>query len=275
MIPTRRTKVVAIGCMWILCLIGCVRRSANRSALNKQLLAASEKGDLVSASRLIREGADVNARSRDGSTSLMFAAERGNTGLVKLLLSHGANTQLKDRGGETALSRSLRVGNPQIASFLLGPKPSQALLNQTLFNTIENQPNVALLLLKADEIPPDPLIVLLLEKGADSNARDTDGSTPLEEAAGLGQLSIVKALVAKGANLEAKDNSGSTPLLAAACDCAEATMPDTDVVVEFLLKQGANINARDNDGDTALMIARHDQVADVAQLLEAALAKSR
>lgn len=309
MIPRRRGRLVAIGWICILCLLGCARRGANRLALNKQLLAAAEKDDAPAVRRLLQEGADANARGAQGETALMDAVGRGDVDLVKLLLSHGANI------GKTALEQSLMTGNAQIVSLLLGPAPSRTLLNQTLFDMIENQPVIVYIGKNSspgtpDEPPPNPVATLLVDRGADLGARDIDGSTPLEDAAAFGQLAIVKALVAKGANLEAKDNSGNTPLLSAACDCAVATMPDTDVVVEYLLEHGAKINARNNQGDTALMIAsgggvikrsivailiqhganlrlrnkneqtalmiaRHDRVADVAQLLETALAKSR
>jgi hypothetical protein len=52
----------------------------------------------------------------------------------------------------------------------------------------------------------------LLDKGANVNARDVDGWTPLHWAAALGRLDIVKLLVERGADVNAKNGDGKTPL---------------------------------------------------------------
>ena len=60
-------------------------------------------------------------------------------------------------------------------------------------------------------------VVLLLEKGAEVNARGTIGWTPLMFAAGKSSTpEIVQLLLEKGAELEARDTDGWTPLMYAA-----------------------------------------------------------
>ena len=56
---------------------------------------------------------------------------------------------------------------------------------------------------------------LLSSPGADVNATDERGSTPLLEAARYGHEDICRVLIASGANLKAKDKDGKTALMLA------------------------------------------------------------
>ena len=56
------------------------------------------------------------------------------------------------------------------------------------------------------------IAVLFLAGGADADARDENGWTPLHGAAYKGHLEIVAALLAKKAAVNAKDVDGDTPL---------------------------------------------------------------
>ena len=56
---------------------------------------------------------------------------------------------------------------------------------------------------------------LLSSPGADVNARNERGSTPLLEAARYGHDDICRVLIASGADLKAKDNDGKTALMLA------------------------------------------------------------
>ena len=56
------------------------------------------------------------------------------------------------------------------------------------------------------------IALMLIIKGANVNAKDSFGLTPLHQAASFGQNLILNILLKNGANLEAEDNLGRTPL---------------------------------------------------------------
>lgn len=103
---------------------------------------------------------------------------------------------------------------------------------------------------------------LLIEHGADVNAKSKLGRTPLIVAASHdGGSETVRLLLEKGADAAAKDNFGTTALIAA------AFAGDTESV-RLLIQKGADVNAADIGGSTALMNAAGDgNVAAVKLLL--------
>jgi len=74
------------------------------------------------------------------------------------------------------------------------------------------------------------MIQLLLDRGADIDAKDNAGNTALHDAAERGYLGIVQFLLKKGANIEAKNNAGNTPIALAHSN------HHTDVIEFFLGK---------------------------------------
>ncbi len=70
-------------------------------------------------------------------------------------------------------------------------------------------------LLKMAKEGADSLVEMLLSVGADVNARDENGQTPLMLAAAEGHTETVTALLDAGADVHANDNDGKTASLLA------------------------------------------------------------
>lgn len=90
-----------------------------------------------------------------------------------------------------------------------------------------------------------------LDAGVNVNAvTTTNGAMPLHIAAGgVVNREVCKALIAAGANVEARDKNGNTPLhYAAYCGNEDAA--------EVLLDAGADMNAVNDNGDTPLLTTR-------------------
>jgi ankyrin repeat protein len=104
------------------------------------------------------------------------------------------------------------------------------------------------------------IVQLLIAKGADVNARNNEGETPLLMAlrftSGMGGMvgeGVVQLLIVRGADVNAKGGLGLTPL----------HLAGSQEVAELLIAKGANVNAKTNEGDTPLHSARSKEVAEL------------
>ena len=102
----------------------------------------------------------------------------------------------------------------------------------------------------------------LIINGADVNAKNQRGQTPLHEAAMIGRADVAELLVDNGADINAEDNAGWTPLHAAA-----ANSRWTAAVVQFLISEGAYIHAESHDGATPLHLVMLQGNVKVVRLL--------
>ena len=116
-----------------------------------------------------------------------------------------------------------------------------------------------------------------LKAGADVNARDASGLTPLMHAARgdrpeitnpapTDHPEIVELLLERGAEVGAQTNTGFVALFWAARYGHAA-------VTKVLIGHGADVNAKDRDGMTALRWAATNQQTKVVELLKEARAK--
>ena len=102
----------------------------------------------------------------------------------------------------------------------------------------------------------------LIERGADVNAGEADGTTPLHWAAYHSELVIAELLVGAGANATIANRYGVLPLSLAAVGGNAA-------IIELLLEAGADPNTVQGEGETALMTAaRTGKLEAVEVLLE-------
>jgi ankyrin repeat protein len=106
------------------------------------------------------------------------------------------------------------------------------------------------------------VIELYLEKGISINEKDNEEQTALFEAIKARRTDLVEFLLSKGADIEAKNKWGETPLAV----CAGRN-PEYSDVVELLLNKGANMEVKNRSGETLLWAASMGRDPTIAKLL--------
>jgi len=82
------------------------------------------------AALLLQNGADINARSTNGSSVLMMAVYEGHEQLVRRLLAQGADPGVKNDRGEGALEWAFKFKRLAIARLVASPEEFVAAANQ-------------------------------------------------------------------------------------------------------------------------------------------------
>jgi ankyrin repeat protein len=100
----------------------------------------------------------------------------------------------------------------------------------------------------------------LIAAGADVNATDQHGQTPLLNAAASSSFAVFQALISYGARMSAKNSEDTTLLMRAAEN-------DDQQIALLLLKSGVDVNAQDQNKETALLIAANWGNASIIKVL--------
>ncbi|CAI0381065.1 unnamed protein product [Linum tenue] len=188
---------------------GKVMKSSDVSVFSP-LAFAIRAGDLQALKRLT-EKADVDLDEQDGNgfTALMVAAAAGHLDAFKLLLRAGADVKLRNKNGETAMCLAESKLN-QIELF------GKALLEHESSNNCKNPPIGNHALHRAAVRGELGLVQDLIgQGGTDVNAADGDGYTPLMLAAREGHGKVCRVLISAGAEVDARNARGETALILA------------------------------------------------------------
>ncbi len=232
----------------------------NRSA-RITIHSAASMGDLTALERLVEEGVDVNRLDVQGQTALHAAAIAGQLEAVRWLVEHGAWMDLTDDKDATALSLAyehayeshvnlsreanaadLECKHKAVMAYLIsrGAKPE--------FSYGIPQEQV--------QAHSTEIANLLIEAGPNFEPECDRQATLLHRAAWWGKKKAVEALIELGADLNAPDRVGGTPLHASVQEGSTRYWdviygPHTDVM-KLLLERGAAVDATNKHGRTAL-----------------------
>eukprot|EP00904_Undaria_pinnatifida_P003933 jgi/Undpi1/13540/HiC_scaffold_8.g03199.m1 len=206
---------------------------------NTPLHAAADAGDASAVETLLRGGADPNSRVKrprydKGATALHLAAKGGHLEVALALLAAGAETSGRDAHGHVAVVRAL----------LSAGEPTDLIASGRKGGACDDTP-----LHLASASGQVEAMAALLEAGADVDAGDEIGNTPLHVVADARSLEF---LLAAGANpnLAAESPYGCGTPLGSYCTLIHRLETDQKVVrrataqVQALLRHGADTGVR-------------------------------
>jgi hypothetical protein len=160
-----------------------------------------ELGNLSAVRDWLDEGLDPNFRGDRIGTGLMIAAWEGNVEMMELLVSRGANVNATNDRGEQALMLAAWKGRLGAVRWLLDKGAR-----------INRQGREWSALHYAVFAGHEEVTKLLIERGADVNARSTNGSSVLMMAAREGRETLARTLLARGAETSTANDRGEDAL---------------------------------------------------------------
>jgi ankyrin repeat protein len=152
----------------------------------EELIEAAEENNLPEVRRLLRAGADVNAR-KNGLTALHWAGWNGHVQVVQPFQEDGADIEATTISGFTPLHLACDQGHLAVVIQLLSPSDSNGATTISILGKRKS-------------------------RGADTEAKNSEGNTPLHFASWKGHVAIVQALLSGGGNILAANNDGHLPI---------------------------------------------------------------
>lgn len=253
--------------------------NANRTPLH----FAANLADAPTVKMLIKLGANVNAEDSNLETPLYHATTKGQREIIEELMKAGANLKHRTATGENILSAAVEGKLAFVVKQLLewgaaveGDEPFSPELDlmrkeitkdnyeEKLEELTEVNDTFATRMTPlhlAAALGYKEIVAILMEFGANKEAKDVLGHTPLAVAVREEQEEMVKYLVNSfGVDIGTKDDDGFTPLHG-------AVMTGSMQLVKFFLEKGASASWKTNDGKTPFDIARLYELHDVMEVL--------
>jgi ankyrin repeat protein len=224
--PLEEVGWLASAANWPDTLLTLIQAGASKSDIkdkNLALINAADSGSPASIRALIAYGADPNVD------------------LTKLIVTRSTGGMtLQGKGSGSVLIDAARSGNPEAISEILRYKPKVELRDANgrtaLFAASEY---------RSTDIDGERVecVRSLVKAGADVNARDNDGNTPLHETF---LTDVEEELLKLGADVNARNNDGETPIF---------TTYDDDAIPLFI-RHGADLTLRNHKGETVMEAAK-------------------
>lgn len=144
----------------------------------------------------------INFVNNGKSSPLHMAVQGGDLEMIKMCLDNGAKLDMMENGKCTALHFAATQGATEIVKLMISSYSG----SNDIVNAVDG--NQETLLHRASLFDHHELAEYLISVGADINATDCEGRSPLLLATASASWNIVNLLLSKGAQVDIKDNLG-------------------------------------------------------------------
>ena len=176
------------------------------------MCAVASSGDVPFLTALLANGLSPDAADYDRRTGLHLAAALGRTQVLSLLLDAGANPSAVDNFGRTPLLEAVRGGHSTTAALLCRRGATLGLVNDAAAAAPPGAQHAGSEMCQAAFTGDVDYLRRLLRAGASPDAADYDRRTAAHLACAEGLMPVALVLHAAGADFNAKDRWGRTPL---------------------------------------------------------------
>lgn len=244
------------------------RDSLSHTPLHFALQAKNAANRIAITKMLLENGADVNASAITGMTAFMLvnSVKPYNPELVKMILAAKPDVNARDKQGKTALYHCLvaYAGNTMEFNPAEWQIPAAMAEVPGIDLNIADNNGLTVIHYAAANIRKEsavPYIQTLAKKGADINARDKHGETPLLMAIKNSHPENTAVLLSLKADVNIADNGKICPVILAA---QRGNLPLLQVLVE---QHNANLNVSDSQRYTPLQYAATNGRAEIVSYL--------
>lgn len=192
----QRLLIILFGCLLSRVPLQCQARGSS-----VPLIQALIQGNLDEARKILHSGSKLNVFDDNGDTPLIAAIRGDYTDFSLELLQAGADPKFTAPGGDTPLMGAAWQRNLTLAKEFVGRRVS---INAA------NAKGITALMFASQTCLDGKMIQLLLDAGADPNAKDQDGATPLLWAAANGNALAAEKVLKAGGDPTLKDKYGNT-----------------------------------------------------------------
>ncbi|MBM1106626.1 ankyrin repeat domain-containing protein [Aurantibacter crassamenti] len=197
----------------------------------------------------IAKGVDPNAKDQEGNTAFLNSISRNKLETISYFTEKTKDINQTNNDGQSALALAIQNNSAEVVNYLISKGAKTDVLDK-------DGNNLAYYLFETRGNPKDfdSKVQALTKAGFNFKSPQADKSTIWHLAVGKNNIDLLKKVSGFGADINAKDSQGNTPLLNA------AMKTNNTEILKYLIANGADIKSTTEFGETVLDLAKENEL---------------